>query len=641
MKIHIPMILSAYLLSLVLPTIAKAQSKEEQIVRKTYSKLSFAVKVGSIHTALAAKPKADLTDIESRVSSDNIAFELSDFSSGWLSAIRDRAYGDLVTKPSGEDVINIAVGRYTHTDDFKETLQVKETRETGAMAAWVGGPNFTDNWNMTVAEILPTTNAQNKTEYVRYAAYHVMVSFKGRARGYNAMFLFGNGEKPVLALDNVTNNSALTAFVEESVYPAVLLESSLARHTGLANWLRTHQTYDPACRAGQREICCDPKASTCGVAAGDVRDALDKPISQTVRPLKRPRSSGTYSEAPRLVTVALRPPASPITVACEDYDFGRSGPVVNTTNNAQHSTGSHSWHDAPSGSCSYTGPPQGLCIADVVAETNSGLTSSEAGSLTVLNTCHVTATNYVNGSGTGAPVTANTNAAAEAISCPTPCTCTAAITFSGQNPTFTTGNIWNQQNPRSLNCPVHSSTSGSPVVFDTTGRGFHLTSLQNGVEFDLSGTGKPKRIAWTDGISGNAFLALDRNGNGLIDSGKELFGNYTDQPQSDDPNGFLALAVFDDPANGGNGDGVIDEHDSVWSRLKLWIDENHDGISQQSELYTLPELGVFSISLKYVQARRYDQYGNLFRYKGRVNPEGEPRHDKVDRVLYDVYLVSE
>ena len=181
----------------------------------------------------------------------------------------------------------------------------------------------------------------------------------------------------------------------------------------------------------------------------------------------------------------------------------------------------------------------------------------------------------------------------------------------------------------------------SPIVVDTTGQGFRLTSAANGVIFDIKGDGNPVQMAWTAAGSGNAFLALDRNGNGRIDNGKELFGNVTAQPKCSHPNGFLALDQFDKPENGGNGDGVIDKRDAVFSQLRLWIDENHNGISEPKELHTLEELGVYSIALNYTESQQWDSFGNAFRYKAKVNPEGEPKRDQVDRWTYDIWFVTE
>ena len=179
---------------------------------------------------------------------------------------------------------------------------------------------------------------------------------------------------------------------------------------------------------------------------------------------------------------------------------------------------------------------------------------------------------------------------------------------------------------------------GSPIVIDTAGKGFQFTSAQDGVQFDISGTRNAVQIGWTAAGSRNAFLALDRNQNGRIDNGKELFGNFTRQPPSDSPNGFLALAQFDKPEHGGNGDGVIDQKDAVFSKLVLWIDENHDGISQPNEMHTLPEMGVYSLSLQYKQTLRADPSGNWLRYKGKINTQGQPRRDHVHRVIYDVFF---
>jgi hypothetical protein len=180
----------------------------------------------------------------------------------------------------------------------------------------------------------------------------------------------------------------------------------------------------------------------------------------------------------------------------------------------------------------------------------------------------------------------------------------------------------------------------SPIIVDTTGKGFHLTAAADGVTFDISGDGHPIKMAWTAADSGNAFLALDRNHNGKIDSGKELFGNFTAQPESDDPNGFLALAEFDKLENGGNRDGIIDKRDAVFAHLLLWIDENHDGISQPNELHTLPELGVFSLALHYRDDKHLsDQYGNWFHYQAAVNPDPRDGNSKDGRVTYDVFFL--
>lgn len=166
-----------------------------------------------------------------------------------------------------------------------------------------------------------------------------------------------------------------------------------------------------------------------------------------------------------------------------------------------------------------------------------------------------------------------------------------------------------------------------------------MTSAANGVLFDISGTGHPVQIGWTAISSDNAFLALPGS-DGMVHNGKELFGNFTPQPPSSDPNGFRALAVYDQPENGGNGDGIIDGRDQIFSSLRLWIDANHDGICQSEELHTLPSLGVYSISLEYWFSQKRDHWGNLFRYRGDVNPLDDPTNpaSAIERVTYDVFL---
>lgn len=180
----------------------------------------------------------------------------------------------------------------------------------------------------------------------------------------------------------------------------------------------------------------------------------------------------------------------------------------------------------------------------------------------------------------------------------------------------------------------------SPIVIDVLGNGYNLTNGRNGIEFDLTGEGSKDKISWTSADSDDAWLVLDRNRNYMVDSGLELFGNFTAQDSSipaKDKNGFLALAVFDKPNKGGNGDGVIDNRDAIFTSLQLWQDKNHNGKSEPNELSTLSSLDIAKLELDYRVSRRTDEHGNKFKYRAKV---WDANKAKVGRWAWDVFLLK-
>jgi hypothetical protein len=182
-------------------------------------------------------------------------------------------------------------------------------------------------------------------------------------------------------------------------------------------------------------------------------------------------------------------------------------------------------------------------------------------------------------------------------------------------------------------CQVTSRVGDvNAILIDTDGSGFHLTPAADGLHWDFYANHHPIHLAWTAPRSTTGWLVMPDK-NERITSARQMFSNLAPQGEIRDGelNGFSALVTYDT-----NGDGVIDAKDNPWwAKLRIWIDSNHDGVSQLAELHTLDEVGITSTSLNCTESLLIDAFGNEFRLKGRITLK-----DGSKRTIYDVNLAT-
>ena len=168
-----------------------------------------------------------------------------------------------------------------------------------------------------------------------------------------------------------------------------------------------------------------------------------------------------------------------------------------------------------------------------------------------------------------------------------------------------------------------------PLIIDMDGNGIKTISINKNVFFDLDNNLFAESTGWVD--KGDAFLVWDRDNNGVIDSGNELFGNHTRLSSGKKAeNGFAALAELDS-----NQDNIFDEKDEAWFKLQLWFDRNQNGISEAGELVKLSESGIKSINLSYNNTDHIDESGNHHRQRSSVSWK-DGRKSEIADVWFDV-----
>lgn len=176
-------------------------------------------------------------------------------------------------------------------------------------------------------------------------------------------------------------------------------------------------------------------------------------------------------------------------------------------------------------------------------------------------------------------------------------------------------------------------TPGSPILIPVDGKNGEITlsTITDGVRFDLAGDGVKEMRSWPEGGQ-FAWLALERGvPDGKITSGEELFGDATRLRNGQRAaNGFEALKEYDD-----NGDGMIDAFDAVFPHLKYWLDHpQRDGESQSHEITPAASHGLQWLSTDYNAVGRRDKNGNILRWMGHAGINGKTV------VIYDAMLKS-
>jgi len=144
-----------------------------------------------------------------------------------------------------------------------------------------------------------------------------------------------------------------------------------------------------------------------------------------------------------------------------------------------------------------------------------------------------------------------------------------------------------------------------PVAVDLDWDGVESVSREDGVYFDLNNDGVKEKTGWV--ASDDGLLVMDRNNNGEIDHGGELFGDQTKLQNGElASSGFVALKELDS-----DGDGYISSNDPDFDKLQVWQDHNQDGVSPFDELYSLENAGIERINLNYEQSGEGDGHGNI------------------------------
>ena len=557
---------------------ARASRPEERLIRAAYARLS------RYHKAFLVRET--FGDNEWLADSLAVKFDLRDFRTGSIDDLRTQPWSSVASFRKAD---LITFNRVVTTVNGGDEMVSYGAEWTHGVAS----PLHDDRW--TVGEVMAIEN-QIFHDVQKYTTYEVTVSLEGRSRTYRAMAVFhnrfdpGNDHRPDIVDSIVGANGALMQLMYDSRPP----------YRGEARHLTVNY--------------------------GGRRDRVQSDFYEGEVLSWRPRDSTDHWSGSHGADATFRR-------GCEETQVDHRCFVMVSVSKVENGI---------------TGYTHALALDQKEADTRGSLTQEVqcAGAVAVIMkpcvfTCGTSVTVGISGNGLSATAT---------IPFSDPDSSWKAAFAVGMNcdkkeeeeeedncsNTDANSNIEGMGGTELVNS-TSSCGDNSPILIDVSGDGYALTSLDGGVLFDLNSDGVRERLSWTAAGSDDAFLVVDRDGNGAIDNGRELFGNFAPQYPSPHPNGFLALAVYDRPADGGDGDGVISNADRVFSSLRLWRDANHDGVATADELRPLSSAGIERLHVNHKESRRVDEHGNEFRYRAKV----DGKTSDAARWAWDVYFLAQ
>lgn len=610
-----------------------SNSTPENVVRETYKKLED-------YNAAAQTFQNEQT--RKRFRSDaNLRFELSDFRSGDVVEILNRRYADLVTLPTG-DIVSLTRGGHSLNGGPQEATFA---------AVWEGGQYaavFDPMW--TISDVFHF-EAEKYYDIKSYIGYQVTVTLEGRSRTYRALALFHSNANAPEFWDAIVNGMGTVWEEKRPPYKAKTIRLETTTEAGMEVADTLMSSYVSSDVLGGEDFSSATLAGDGSSETSSASTPLKFWLSEDITEHASGGHAGTAQFTGNCSLVSSSQQRCSVIIsnfaAFDSGTLDHITPFFSHVGSKDQKTENRTGLAGTSISCASAA---GVAFSSCLIGTSCGTSASVSLSVLIAS-----ASATISGGNMWRDVNAEhftCNLASSAGSnCTTP-------TFNGSCPIGTTPNgsglccfstatncslaflsrclsFGGDFDAVNCTCSGCDTCGGSPIILDIAGNGIHLTNPAGGVDFDLNGNGTRDRLGWTQPDSDDAWLALDRNGNGIIDNGAELFGDFTPQPASTNKNGFLALAEFDKTANGGNADGIVDSQDSIFVSLRLWQDKNHNGISEPDELHSLSSMNIKALELEFKESRRVDQYGNEFKYRGKVR---DTMYGTVGRWAWDVFL---